>query len=273
MSAWIGRLGALIEFKCPSAVESTAEDSHVYFRSMGGDVTVDRLGDGTRPRVWEVSVDAARPDHVAALENLASGAWGPGPFVFIPPAAPAKNMLGKRSSLALGDPGTGYVVDQGGAPVLTTEGYAGARYGATTATPGMTTLGDAPVIPGMPVTGKAWAQAMTGATGSLQLLFYTAGHAHLGSSALATTTSATGEYLTVTSPAPADAAYVRLRGGGTVVTHPQVTWTEDARTWSQSAASTQVVVSPLSEAVRRATGRPGEETISDHRFTVTELRA
>lgn len=273
MSAWIGPLGSLIEFKCPSAVESSSEDSHVYFRSLGGDVAVTRLGDGTRPRVWDVSVDAARPDHVAALQGLASGAWGPGPFLFIPPGAPAVNMLGKRSALSLETPGSGYVLDVGGAPVLTTEGYAGANYATTTSTPALMSLGDAPVLPGQQVTGKAWVQALTGTSASLRLVFYTAGGAQLLSSPIVTSTDPAGTYLSVTDIAPEGAAYARLSASGAIITHPQVTWTAGPRTWSPSAASLTTVVTPVTESVRRATGVPGQETITDHRFTVTELRA
>lgn len=273
MSAWIGPLGSLIEFKCPSAVESSSEDPHVYFRPLGGDVAVTRLGDGTRPRVWDVSVSAARPDHVAALEALAVGAFGPGSFVFVPPAAETQNMLGRRDAMCLGTPGSGYVLDVGGTPVLTTEGYAGASYSATSQTPATLTLGDAPVMPGLPITGKVWAQTITGATATLQLVFYTAGNAQVGASEVVSSSDTAGTYLSTTMTAPADAAYVRLRASGAVLTHPQITWTGEPRTWAPSKASANVIVSPLSDALRRATGAAGEEQIADHRFTVTELRA
>ena len=273
MSAWIGPLGSLIEFKCPSAVESTSEDPHVYFRPLGGDVTATRLGDGIRPRVWEVSVSTARPQQVAALQALGDGAFGPGPFVFIPPGAPSLNMLGKRQALSLGETSSAYVVTQGGTPVSTPEGLAGAYYGTTSDAPASYEFGTAPVIPGVPVTGKAFTQSLLGGTSTVQLVFFTAGGGRLTETAIISGSSTSGEYLTVTGTPPAGAAYVHLRARGAVVTHPQVTWTEEPRTWTPSAASINVVVSPLSDSVRRATGRPGEETITDHRFSVTELRA
>lgn len=275
MSAWIGPLGSLIEFKCPSAVESKSEDSHVYFTPLGGDVAVTRLGDGTRPRVWDVSVDAARPDHVAALQGLADGEWGPGPFVFIPPAAETLNLLGKRDALAMGVPGNGYVADRPGAKAtLTTEGAAGAGYSATgSGTPAFISLGSAPVLPGVSVTGKVWAQALTGTTATVGMKFYTKGGALLETTPNSSSSSTEGEFLVRTATAPATAAYVTLVCRGAYLTRPQVTWTEDSRTWSPSAASQQVVVSPLSDSVRRATGTRGQEQITDDRFTVTELRA
>lgn len=273
MSAWIGPLGNLIEFKCPSAVESQSDDPHVYFRPLGGAVAVTRLGDPTRPRVWNATVSAARPDDVAALDALGSGEWGPGPFVFIPPAAETLNLLGKRDALAMGAPPAGYVNETHGTAIRTTEGVAGTGYGATTDTPVTSRIGVAPVIPGLPVTGKAWVQALTGKTATLRLRFYTTGHTEVGTPPSATTTDPAGVFLHTTMAAPAGAAYVSLEVSGAVITRPSVTWTDGPRTWSPSAASQSIVMSPLSNSVRRATGVPGVEQLTDHAFTVTELIA
>ncbi len=273
MTAWIGPLGALFEFKCPSAVESSTEDPHVYFRPLGGDVAVTRLGDGTRPRVWDVSVAAARPDHVAALQGLADGAWGPGPFVFIPPAGETMNLLGKRDALAMATPGSDYVNERPGTTIHTAEGISGAGYGATSATPRTMALGSAPVIPGVPVTGKVWVRAVAGATAAMYIRFHTGGGDAGIASPWVTTTSTTGEFLHVTKVAPAGTTYVTLVASGAIITRPQITWTDTPRTWAPSTSSQNVIVSPLSNSVRRATGRAGEEQITDHRFTVTELRA
>lgn len=273
MSAWIGPLGALIEFKCPSAVESDSEDPHVYFRPLGGDVSVTRLGDPTRPRVWSVSVSAARPDQVATLEALNSGSFGPGPWAFIPPAAETLNLLGKRDALAMGTPGSGYIVERPGTIIHTTEGPAGTGYGATTSSPSLFRVGTAPVIPGQPVTGKAWVSALDGQTGMVRLSFYSAGHTLLTNPGDATTGPTTGKFLSVTRTAPAGAAYVALGAQGNVVTRPQVTWTAEPRTWSPSAASQNVIMSPLTNSVRRAVGGGGEEQITDHAFTAQELTA
>lgn len=273
MTAWTGPIGSLIPFYAPSSVESSSVDSHVYFTPLGGDVAATVLGDPVRPRVWEVGISAAYPHEVAAIEGLSYGEWGIGPFTFIPPAAETKNLLGKRDSLAMGTAGTGYVMDNMGTPVHTTEGVAGSHYATTSTTPPTMSLGDAPVIPGRTVTGKAWVQPLNGATASVDMVFYTAGHAALATVPAATTTGAAGAFLSITATAPDGAAYVRLRASGAVITRPSVTWTAEPRTWAPSAASTNVVLSPLSDAVRLATGMAGEESITDHKFTVTELRA
>lgn len=274
MSAWIGPLGNLFEFKCPSAAESSSEDPHVYFRPLGGSVSATVLGDATRPRVWDVRVSAARPDHVEALEALASGQWGPGPFAFVPPAAEALNLLGKRDALAMRPAGTGYVNARPGTPVQTTEGVSGASYSSTAATPAPTTLGTAPVVPGVPVTGRAWVQAKTGTMASLYIRFYDAGGTQVGGQPpIDSTSSTTGLFLSSTATAPAGAAYAALSAAGLILARPSITWTADPRPWAPSAGSSNVVLSPLSNSVRRATGVAGEEQITDHAFTVTELTA
>lgn len=274
MSAWIGPLGNLIEFKCPSAVESDSRTAHVYFEPLGGSIGVSVLGDAVRPRVWNVSVSAARPDHVASLESIASGQWGLGPFVFIPPAAPALNLLGKRDAMAMSTPPAGYVAEAPGTPVPTTEGVSGSGYGwVGSGTPSLVRFGVAPVIPGQPVTAKAWVAPAPDTTGTLRIEFLTAGHANAGNAKQVYTNGPGGQFLHTTTTAPEGAAYVALGCAGSTVTRPQVTWTAEPRTWAPSAASQNVVVSPLSNSVRRATGTIGEAQITDHAFTVTELTA
>lgn len=274
MSAWIGPLGNLIEFKCPSAVESSSEDPHVYFRPLGGDVATTTLGGGTRPRVWDVRVSTAHPAAVAALESLADGQFGPGPFVFVPPGAETVNLLGKRDALSMGTPWSTFVADRPGAIVInTTEGPSGAGYAAQGDTPGTTGLGDAPVIPGLPVTGKAWTQPLVGTTATLQLRFRDADANTVGWSPVVSTTDSTGTFLHSTATAPAGAAYATLVASAALITRPSITWTPEPRTWAPSKASSNVVVSPLSAVAVRATGQINAEQINDHAFTVTELRA
>lgn len=272
MSAWIGPRGNLIEFKCPSAVESSTEDAHVYFRPLGGAVSSTVLGDPVRPRVWNVDVSTARPDQVNGLQGIAEGEWGPGPFTFIPPAAETLNLLGKRDALAMGgEPGTAYTIQNGGAPAVTTEGPAGSAYITTREVPVTLRMGWAPAIPGRPVTGKAWVTGNPTRRGALWLSFRDVAGTELSLSSFVYTSGA--EFLSVTATPPAGTASVVLSAMGMLLTRPQVTWTTTPRAWAPSAASTNVVMSALSNSMRRATGAAGEEQITDHTFTVQELTA
>lgn len=264
--AWIGPRGNLFEFRCPSALDTTPADGRVLFTSMAGRVSVTDLAGGQASRSWDVSVSTARPEQVAALRALSMGEFGPGPFVFIPPAAESLNLLGRGAAVCLGEHTQHPEVTTGGV-VVTSEGPAG-RSLLRNAAP-FVTIGSAPVIPGRKVSVRVWAVG-TGAQVRITPIS-TRGEAYPASTSVAVN-AGTGAWVTHTMDAPADAMIVTVDVLGAMqVARPSVTWDAPARVWSPSAASQSVSVPPLPERLLRATGKPGAETLADHTFTIQEV--
>lgn len=265
--AWIGKPGQLIRFKCPSAADVTPADPRRFFTSDTGAVAVTHPLRGVNARVWEVSVDTARPADVATLTALSLGDFGVGPFYWIPPGAESTNLLSQHDSLLRGRFTQRPGVTEAGS-LETSEGWAGRSLAPGGS--GAVLLGVTPVLPGTPVTARAWVSGGTGVV--LKLTFQDHTGALLSEVSAPAVNATAGAWVHLTAPAPVGAARAEIEvTGATAVTRPSATWTTEPRTWIPGAASLAVSIQPIPTTLLRATGLAGEETLSQHRFTVQEI--
>lgn len=183
---------------------------------------------GPRLRTWQVDSTALTSEQAGALQELAEGAWGLGPFIFIPCPAHATNVLTPGQSLLEG-------VANGG-PVALPGGSTAPRSVVGGAT---VTLADkVPVIPGKPVTVSLY---MAG--GSATVSFKTLTGSTVGSRPLVPTGDLM-QRVTVTAPSvPATARYATITATGyTALARPQLSWTSEPVPWEVGGGVAQVVI-------------------------------
>lgn len=183
---------------------------------------------GPRLRTWQVDSTALTSEQAGALAELAEGAWGYGPFIFIPCPAHDSNVLTPAQSLLEGVANAGPVVLPGGgtAPRSVVGGAS-------------VTLADkVPVMPGKPVTVSLF---MAG--GSAMVSFKNLTGSTVGSRPL-TPTGDLMQRVTVTAPSvPATARYATITATGyTALARPQLSWTSAPVPWAAGGGASQVVI-------------------------------
>lgn len=248
MSAFLGPVGALIEFKCPSAEEIVRADNVSLDWTLGG---VQKAQLGTRaPRSWKLSLATAATAQLAGLTGLELGLYGPPPWVYVGAWAQVTNLLPPPVSVCA--PGAwsgagiaGGPVDLAGAPrpVLSVLNSGGAAV----------IFGAVPVAAGVPVTGSAWAAGAS--SYQVQLVFRNAAGGTV-STVSVTVPAAVGAPLvrgSVTAVPPSSAVDVQLRLVGALrAAQPAVTWTPDMGAWLAGEGAPRVIARGLSKAVQLA---------------------
>lgn len=248
MSAYLGPVGNLIGFKCPSDEEITLAENSSLSWTLGGKQKAQY--NLSAPRAWQVSIGTATPQEVAGLAALMRGLYGPPPWVYVGPWAQVTNLLPPSASvLAVGSwtgsgvPGGQVTLDDGTRPVLSALSDTGAQLD----------LPAVPVVPGEPVTGSAWGAGDTEFTA--QLIFRNSAGGTV-SSASSTVTAPLGSPLRrggVTAWAPTGAVDVVLRlTGAKRAAQPAVTWTPDMAAWTVGGGAPKVIARGLSQALQLA---------------------
>lgn len=261
---YLGSLGRLVPLRCSSREQLQRQPRYVEEFTVEGHRRVQVLP--ASPRAWDVQWELGRPGQVAALAEFVSGAWGRGPWHWVPIQAQSGNLLTPREAVLLDRFGHSSLSDAG--PVRASDGAWSPRSVSVDLASGWVfmTARNLPVLPGVPVT---WAADVEGAGPQIQLTFYddadTQMSAHLS--------SAGGPGLSrvsVTAVAPSRAVYARIGVRSTVtrVTRPQVTWTSSPVPWSAGHGCPSAVVDGLAEDLLAAS-RHG--TYSNVGFTVMEV--
>lgn len=178
------------------------------------------------PRTWEVTARVGSAT-MSNLEGLAMGAFGNGPFLWLPESAYITNAITPRQSLLLDGAGAGADAAGGRAP----RSVVGPRT-ASLAT-------GVPVMPGSPCTISVDASGST----TLRAIFRTAA----GGTVLNTTQTATGslmQRISITVPnVPAAARTVEVQvANHTIATRPQVTWLRHEIPWAPGAGADSVIL-------------------------------
>lgn len=214
---------------------------------------VSAAGGAPSPRSWEVDMRIGNATK-ANLDALAMGAFGSGPFIWLPESAYITNALTPRQSLLL---------DEAGGAVAAVEG----RAPRSALGPAVATLASGvPVMPGSPCTVSVDASGAA----SLQALFRNASGAVVANP----TQAADGTlmqriHLTVNS-VPASARTVDiLVGGHSVVTRPQVTWLRKPIPWAPGAGADSVVLDNFEATTMHLDARG--DVIMSARITLQEV--
>lgn len=266
---YLGIPGRMIGLKCPTRLNVSAAGRHSFATTLGGAVKA-QVGPPGR-RTWGVGLgQLTTPSEVGALEAFAQGAWGSGPWWFIPADAPVTNLLPPAAASC--DPAAINVFTDGqmlGSPPLDlgADGFAARSVWKTS--DGFTTIGPAvPVLPGVPVTGAAW----IGGGGRVQLAFVDADGAQIGAAHSAPPT-ATPDRVVVTATPTEGAVAVRLRvtDGATAIARPTLTWTDQVYEWADGQGCPKAVVHSVDRDVTKAWENPSTGKWSDVSFVVQEV--
>lgn len=266
MSSFFGSLGRLVELKCPSQ-QGVSSDEKVSFSTT---VEGRRKGQVLRVgrRTWTLRTsDATTPLQVAAIMQFLQGAWGKGPFVFVPDDAPFTNLL--SPDVASCSPDAGWrVSNSADGPMLTGDGWA-ARSIKNDLLSEVLWFGEeyTPVLPGRLVTASAY---LVGAGAAVRVYWYDATGAQLSfstSTVKATASTVVRSHLTVMPPAGAVSCRVRavdaVQGAW-----PAVTWTDALQPYSDGQGCPKAVLHGASrELILTGPGR----NYSNLSFMVTEV--
>lgn len=266
---YLGSLGRMIGIKCPASQNVQAEERYTPSVTLEG-----RRKAQVRPvgrRMWSLQTsDATTPTEHSLLSQFASGAWGNGPFVFLPADAPVSNVLTPAASLSA--PGefvlaSGVTVTEG-APLRTPDGWAARSF--IKSTNNVLFLG-ADLVP-LPPSGKVTIAAyVRGSGGAAGVAFYDSAGGSLGTSYSSVTAGASNvvrSWLTVTPPVGAVSCRVMVNSATQQAAWPSVTWTDSLQPFGEGQGCLKAVVSSMSRDQVLAV--PGS-TYSNVSFTVMEV--
>lgn len=241
---YLGSLGRLIPLRCAS--EERAQTAARYRESftVEGRRRVQIVPDA--PRVWDVSWDLAYPRELAALAGFTSGAWGNGPWHWVPVTAQRGNLLTPREAQLLDRAGVSSANVQDAGPVRDSDGGWSPRSVTVTISSGWVALmRGVPVIPGMPFTFSC---DVEGSSPQVHVQFNDAAGGIVGTQIQAGSGTAM-QRVSSSSVVPAGAveAIVGVRSSVTRACRPQVTWTADPVPFAPGSGCRSAVIEAGSE--------------------------
>lgn len=263
---YLGSLGRLVGLRCNSEQRVSAPPRYSTSTTVEGRRRAQVIP--TAARVWDISWDLSDPGEVSELTAFTTGAWGPGPWHWIPVQAQQGNLLTPREASLIE-----YVDVTGswspGGPVRDAEGAWSARSISSSLTGAYGQMFNGiPVLAGGPVT---WAADVQGdGRSALGLGFRDAsGTLIAGVYSDAVAPEAMGRVsMSGTVPDDAVSMHVGVRRGVTRVARPQVTWTDGPVPYSAGYGCRMAVVDGFSEDLIAANSFG---TYSQASFTVMEV--
>lgn len=263
---YLGSLGRLVGFRCASTERVGSEPRYSVRSTVEGRRRAQIVP--ASPRTWDVTWGARTNPDIAALSAFVSGAWGAGPWHWVPVQAQRGNLLTPREALLMERANVTGVAD--GPPMLDADGAWFPR-SLNIALPGTaaTFVRDLPVIPGGPVTFTADVERRTGAPG-LSIGFYNEAGAAAGVLLEYGEARSGVQRVSVSGVVPGSAASmaVGVHTNTGRLTRPQVTWTDGPVPYSAGHGCRAAIVDGMSEDLIVA-HRSG--TYSSVGFTVMEV--
>ncbi len=268
MTAYLGPVGSLASFKCPSAVSIDQTRPASYRTTLGGRVKAQR-GPLSR-RQWSVDISTATPEQVANLHAMVEA--GIPPWVWVEPYAQVTNLLSPEQSVLMPGTFSGTGVLEGGA--VSVGGVMSPR-SVLHATGGTVDFGyrtgvpDRPVVvPGVPVSVSAYVRG----AGILGLSWRDWSGAVISEQTAAYSNAALARVSMANLTPPAGAATVRVWATGALqAAMPALSWTPVLAPWSIGRGCNRAVVDGLSEAVQLAVIDEPSLRRSGISFTVREV--
>lgn len=241
-AAYIGTTARLLPLEWVQDVRMTQGSRYAVQEAASRSWAFVSHGAGRTPaRAWDVTLIGSVAT-LSNLEALAGGAWGDGPFHWIPEGAYIANSLTPAQSLL--------TVAEGG-PLEVVGGYAPrSALGPTQST---LALG-APVLPGQPATIACDAAGPA----TLRATFRNAAGG-IVSTPTAPATGTSMQRISIHVPiTPAEARTVDIAIDGHIAAaRPQVTWTREIQPWGPGGGSSQAVVEDLDSTPRHRDGAHG----------------
>lgn len=268
MAEYFGSPGRLVALRCASteglssgARYSTRTTLEGYRRAQVAPAA---------PRTWSVSWGLAYTSELTALVPFVTGAWGSGPWHWVPIQAQRLNLLTPRESLLLDRAASNNVLD--GGPLATPDGGWAPRSGLVDLASGSEWLfTGVPVTPGQSFT---WALDVVGdgATAPELITIYSdADGARLGTGDRRASATVRGLHrMSMTLVPPEGAATVDVGVRGTVkrFARPQVTWTNHEVPYATGHGCRAAVIDALDESLLYAAR---DLSFSAVGFTVMEV--
>lgn len=268
---YLGTLGRMIGIKCPASQNVETEERYTFETTLEGRRKAQAKQAARRS--WALrTTDATTPAETAVLTQFAQGAWGPGPFQFVPADASHTNLMTPDGSFTIDEQPSSHVL-RGGPVDLGADGWAAQSLVSDDPLVNFEMFGSlayTPVLPGRSVTASAWISAVPGSTARVRLYWYDANTVLLGGLLSREVSPSEGMVrASVTGVPPAGAVSCRvvtLRAAR--LARPAITWTETVQPWAAGEGCRQAVVSAGSRDLVLAV--PGA-TYSNMSFTVTEV--
>lgn len=270
---YFGIHGRLVGVKCPSVQRVVDGERYQFVTTLEGKRKAEVVP-GARRRVWDLALgDVTTPEQVSVLRGIASGAWGDGPFWFVPADGPDTNLL--EPGVASCDPAAGLAsTNAPGGPMRTPDGGWLARSLVRSDAPtGLIHFGGsgggltpAPQA-GTSVTGSAFVE---GAGASAQVAFWDATGTFIsGVESFVRGTSGRAVRSHVTTQVPSGAVWVSVRAVNAArAAGPTLTWGDRVLPFSDGRGASKVVVGQVSSGLVYT--QPGR-TYQNVSFTVTEV--
>lgn len=269
MSAFLGALGRLVPIYSNPSMKVSGVPARSFQTTLEGRVKAQVRPVGRRE--WALSAAYALPGEVGALLGFVSGEWGFGPFVWVPPTAPAINMLTPDVASC----GPDVVVDAAVSvvgPLLLPDGVWAGRslLNSAPSSPLRFGPGTTPVIPGGKVTASAYVVGV-GSKVSVQFLNSVGGTvSQFVSSFAGVAGSATRISVTATVPATAVACTVYATNT-TQAARPALTWTDYMHEWGPGECCPKAIVEAVEINALTGSTDLGGRRDSDLSFTIREV--
>lgn len=267
---YLGDLGRLVPLRCASSERVAARPRYITRNTLEGVLRAQELPSG--PRSWDVTWNAATPGAAAALQGFTTGAWGSGPWVWVPIQAQHGNVLTPRQSVFLDhEPGGSW---NDGPPLALPDGSWAPRTLVSTMTSAYNMFfRDLPVLPGRAVTFTAWVLGDGTNVPQLALSFYDSAGNSLdsGASAFESAPDAHGIHrvsMTRTPPQESVSAAVGVTWRTRRIAQPQVTWTDGPVPYAFGSGCTAAIVDDYQETPLLVTPRA---SYSEAGFRVMEV--
>lgn len=268
---YFGINGRLIGVKCPSVQRVDDGERYQFAMTLEGKRKA-QVAPGSRRRVWDLALgDVTTPAQVSVLRGIASGAWGNGPFWFVPAEGPDTNVL--EPGTASCDPAVLPSTNENGGPLRTADRWFGRSVARADTTAGLLHFGGDGLSGTVPVpeSGPVTAAAYVLGDGAAVDVLWRDGAGDVVSTSRSVVTASGSEvvrsWLTVTPPVGAVWASVRaadaVRGAG-----PSLTWGNRLLPFSDGRGASKVVVDQVSSGLVYT--QPGR-TYQNLSFTVTEV--
>lgn len=269
MSAFLGTLGRLIPIYSNPSMKVSGIPARSFQTTLEG-----RVKAQVRPvgrRVWSLSAAYASPGELAALLDFANGVWGNGPFAWVPPTAPAINMLTPEVASCGPDAVRAAAVTAVG-PLLLPDGSWAGRSLANSVPASWLMFGPStvPVVPGTQVTASAY---LVGAGSKAGVQFFNAAGSPITQfTSTASGVAGTATRLSVTATVPELAvACVVYGSSATQGASPALTWTPQVNEWGPGEGCSKAIVEAVDRTALTGSTLPSGRRDSNLSFTIREV--
>ena len=265
---YLGALGRLVPIRCASSQQVGHGDRYSTLETLEGRVKAQVRP--VRRREWSVGFgDLTSAEDASKLLEFVEGAWGSGPFRFVPTEAPTTNMCTPAQSVLHPSAGTetGYGARFGG-PMLTEDGWIPSSI--VNPDPSRLVYVGVNFIPVMPGTTITVAAYVLGIDASTQVYFFDNAGGQVGnfeSARIGTADAAVRAAVTVEVPEGAATARIYARRS-VQVGRPSLTWTDEVMPWITGRGCEKAILRDVSESLVYV---KSDKTYESMAFTVTEV--